>query len=63
MLLVIGLGKAGLPLASVIDESGINVIGVDVDRKKCDAINQGINPIPEDACLDELVRSMAESGC
>jgi UDP-N-acetyl-D-mannosaminuronic acid dehydrogenase len=39
------LGNASLPLASVIAESGIDVIGVDVDRKKCDAINQGINPI------------------
>ena len=53
---VIGLGNAGLPLASVIAESGIDVIGVDVDRKKCDAINKGINPIPEEAGLDELVR-------
>ena len=44
---VIGLGKAGLPLASVIAESGIDVIGVDVDRKKCETINQGINSIPE----------------
>lgn len=52
---VIGLGNAGLPLASVIAESGIDVIGVDVDRKKCDAINKGINPIPEEAGLDELV--------
>ncbi len=54
---VIGLGNAGLPLASVIAESGIDVIGVDVDRKKCDAINQGINPIPEETGLDELVRN------
>lgn len=53
---VIGLGKAGLPLASVIAESGIDVIGIDVDQKKCKALNQGINPIPEEAGLDELVR-------
>lgn len=54
---VIGLGKAGLPLASVIAESGIDVIGIDIDSKKCDAINHGINPIPEEVGLDELVRS------
>lgn len=28
---VFGLGKAGLSLASVIAESGIDVIGMDVD--------------------------------
>lgn len=53
---VIGLGKAGLPLASVIAESGIEVIGIDVDSKKCQAINSGINPIPEEAGLGELVK-------
>jgi UDP-N-acetyl-D-mannosaminuronic acid dehydrogenase len=52
---VFGLGKAGLSLASVIAESGIDVIGIDVDQKKCEAINLGINPIQEEAGLDELV--------
>ncbi len=31
---VIGLGKAGLPIASVIVDSGFNVAGVDIDKKK-----------------------------
>jgi len=53
---VIGLGNAGLPLASVIAESGIDVIGIDVDLRKCEAINAGTKPIPEEAGLDELVR-------
>jgi len=52
---VIGLGKAGLPLASVIADSGLDVIGVDIDKKRCDSINNGKNPISEEKGLDELI--------
>jgi len=52
---VIGLGKAGLPLAAVIADSGIEVVGVDLDPKKCEMINSGRNPIPEETGLDELI--------
>ncbi len=56
MISVVGLGKAGLPLAAVIADSGFKVIGVDVDRKRCEMINSGINPIPEEPGLDELIK-------
>ncbi|MCZ7395518.1 MAG: nucleotide sugar dehydrogenase [Candidatus Methanoperedens sp.] len=52
---VIGLGKAGLPLASVIADSGFEVTGVDIDERKCGLINRGINPIPDEQGLDELI--------
>jgi len=52
---VIGLGKAGLPIASVIADTGINVMGVDIDKRKCGLINKGINPIPDEQGLDELI--------
>ena len=52
---VIGLGKAGLPIASVIADSGFEVIGVDIDERKCEDINRGKNPIPEERGLDELI--------
>ena len=52
---VIGLGKAGLPLAAVIADSGFNVTGIDLDPDKCEKINSGVNPIPEEIGLDELV--------
>ncbi|RLG32007.1 nucleotide sugar dehydrogenase, partial [Methanosarcinales archaeon] len=45
---VIGLGKAGLPLAGVIADSGLDVIGVDIDEKRCEDINSGRNPVPEE---------------
>lgn len=52
---VIGLGKVGLPLAAVIADSGIEVIGVDLDRKKVDMINEGKNILNEEPGLKELV--------
>lgn len=52
---VIGLGKAGLPIASVIANNGFNVVGVDIDKRKCDLINSGINPIPDEQGLDEMI--------
>jgi UDP-N-acetyl-D-mannosaminuronic acid dehydrogenase len=55
---VIGLGKAGLPLAAVIANNDITVIGIDVDKKRCDNINNGINPIPEEEGLDELIKNL-----
>jgi UDP-N-acetyl-D-mannosaminuronic acid dehydrogenase len=53
---VIGLGRAGLPLAGVIADSGFEVIGVDVDAQKCEQINKGLNPIPEEIGLEELLK-------
>lgn len=52
---VVGLGKAGLPIASVIADSGFSVIGIDIDEIKCDRINRGMNPIPDEIGLDELI--------
>lgn len=52
---VIGLGKAGLPLAGVIADAGLEVMGIDLDETKCNMINKGLNPIPEEDGLDELI--------
>jgi len=53
---VIGLGRAGLPLAAVIADSGLEVDGIDIDAEKCEMINRGKNPIPEEPGLDELIK-------
>jgi UDP-N-acetyl-D-mannosaminuronic acid dehydrogenase len=53
---VIGLGKAGLPLAAVIAESGIQVIGSDIDKEKVDLINKGVNPLIEEPGLSLLIK-------
>lgn len=38
---VLGLGYVGLPLAVVFGEAGFNVIGVDPDKRKIDALGKG----------------------
>ena len=53
---IIGLGNAGLPLAAVVADSGIMVIGVDINEERCRLINRGENPIPEEAGLEELIK-------
>jgi len=58
---VIGLGKAGLPLASVIADAGIDVVGIDIDSKRCEDINNGINPIPEEPELNDLIPKLGGS--
>lgn len=53
---VVGLGKAGLPLASVVADSGLEVVGVDIDQRRCENINRGVNLIPEEVGLDVLIK-------
>jgi UDP-N-acetyl-D-mannosaminuronic acid dehydrogenase len=53
---IIGLGNAGLPLAAVVADSGIDVMGVDINDERCNRINRGENPIPEEVGLDELIK-------
>ena len=43
---VVGLGNAGLPLAAVIADKGLNVTGIDVNRERCERINKGVNQFP-----------------
>ncbi|TET87797.1 MAG: nucleotide sugar dehydrogenase [Dehalococcoidia bacterium] len=38
---VVGLGYVGLPLALAFSEAGFKVLGVDVEQKSVDSINQG----------------------
>ncbi|MHC1688471.1 MAG: nucleotide sugar dehydrogenase [Methanothrix sp.] len=52
---VIGLGNAGLPLAAVAADSCLAVVGVDINEERCRLINRGLNPIPEEAGLEELI--------
>jgi UDP-N-acetyl-D-mannosaminuronic acid dehydrogenase len=59
---VIGLGNAGLPLAAVIADQGLGVIGIDVNQERCHQINVGINPIPQEAGLDELISQHGGKG-
>ena len=44
---VIGLGFVGLSLASVLSSTGTKVIGIDIDKEKCEKISNGIAPFFE----------------
>jgi len=52
---VVGLGRAGLPLAAVIADADIMVAGVDLDAERVSRINRGENPLPEEEGLGSLI--------
>lgn len=60
-LSVIGLGYIGLPTAATFASRGLKVIGVDVNQKAVDTINNGgIHIIEPD--LDIVVQSVVQTG-
>jgi len=52
---MVGLGKLGCCLAAVFAESGIDVLGVDIEEKVVHAVNAGIAPFSEPG-LHEILR-------
>ena len=58
---VLGLGYIGLPTASVFATKGKKVLGVDVNTKVVDTVNDGRIHI-EEPDLDVLVRAAVQSG-
>ena len=44
---IVGLGFVGLSLTSVLSSKGYDVIGIDVDDKKCKTISDGNSPFFE----------------
>ncbi|CZF77490.1 UDP-N-acetyl-D-mannosamine dehydrogenase [Grimontia marina] len=58
---VIGLGYIGLPTAAVVASRGVEVVGVDVNPKAVDTINQGNIHIVEPD-LDIVVRGVVSTG-
>jgi UDPglucose 6-dehydrogenase len=49
---VLGLGKLGAPLAACLAAQEFRVMGVDVDKKKVEAINKGLAPVNEPGLAD-----------
>ena len=59
---VVALGKIGLPLAVQFAEKGHSVIGCDVNQATVDLVNQGIEPFPGEAFLQEKLTKVVSSG-
>jgi len=58
---VFGIGYVGVVSAACLAKDGHEVIAVDVDPGKIDAINSGNSPIVEDG-IDDLVRQVVAAG-
>ena len=60
---IVGLGYVGVPVAASVAASGADVVGIDIDPKKVEAINHGRNPLRgKEPGLAELLKSQVESG-
>ena len=57
---VIGQGYVGLPLAIAAAESGLYVIGLDIDQKKIDSINEFKSPVED--ISDQRIKNVNFSG-
>ncbi len=58
---IFGLGHMGLPTAALLANSGLRVLGVDINKKTVEIVNSGQSPIMEPG-LDEMVKKTVENG-
>ena len=58
---ILGLGRVGLPLASVLASNKVKVVGIDVNQSRTDSIKQGICPF-HDPPLQENLEISINSG-
>lgn len=59
---VIALGKIGLPLAVQFASKGHEVVGVDVNPTTVDLVNQGREPFPGEAQLQQKLSELVPAG-
>jgi UDP-N-acetyl-D-glucosamine dehydrogenase len=62
---IVGLGYVGLPLAVAFAEAGNEVIGLDAEGRKVEALNEGrsyVEDVPDEALADVRGRLAATSG-
>ncbi|WP_106507147.1 nucleotide sugar dehydrogenase [Brachybacterium timonense] len=59
---VVALGKIGLPLAVQFADAGHEVIGVDINPRQVELINQATEPFPGEAHLQEKLEELVPAG-
>ena len=59
LIAILGLGRVGLPLTSVLANSGFKVIGIDVNQSRLDSIKKGICPFYDPPLQENLKKSIA----
>lgn len=59
---VIALGKIGLPLAVQFADAGHEVVGIDVNSRTVQSVNDGIEPFPGEAQLQEKLAAAVTDG-
>jgi UDP-N-acetylglucosamine 2-epimerase (non-hydrolysing) len=58
---VIGMGYMGLPISSLIAQTGYSVTGIDLNQAKVDSINRGECPFDE-VGMPELIKKVVNQG-
>ncbi|WP_203568879.1 nucleotide sugar dehydrogenase [Aestuariimicrobium ganziense] len=59
---VVALGKIGLPLAVQFASMGHEVVGIDVQQRVVDLVNEGKEPFPGEAFLGEKLAELVPAG-
>jgi nucleotide sugar dehydrogenase len=61
-VVVVALGKIGLPLAAHVARAGHQVVGCDADPRVCELVNAAQAPFPGEAGLDEALAEVVGDG-
>jgi UDP-N-acetyl-D-mannosaminuronic acid dehydrogenase len=61
-VVVVALGKIGLPLAAHVARAGHTVVGCDVDERVCELVNAARAPFPGEAGLEEALAEVVGDG-
>ena len=61
-VVVVALGKIGLPLAVAVARGGHEVVGCDIDQRVVDLVNQGVEPFPGETGLADALAELVPAG-
>jgi len=56
---ILGLGRVGLPLATVFATNGLNVIGIDIAKTRIDSIKNSICPFYDPPLQEKIVKAIS----